>query len=658
MSYKEKPQLKLYKYQNGSFVLQAQIDDYMEVSWENNLYSAGQFTITINFNIPNAHLFEKNLFINFGDNYEFGVITTITDSIGEDGKGSQLRIITGYDARYIFKRRVIRNMNANGFWQMTAKGELCMRHLIADQCGVNAENKRKLPIVNTIPATEDAIGNEYSVSEQFSNLYEVLQTIATQSEIGWRLDFDGTNLTLVIFEGTDRSENIRFDTDYESLKNGEFSDSSESFSNTVYVGGKGQNEDRDIYEGEDLIEGNSPSGLDRFESWDNQSSLTTENEYETEALSMLAQYGQTLELSGNGLAKNPYEYEKEYFVGDTITVAFSGKSAKVQILSVTEHWIWNNYDIQFVFGKPQNNLKDQLQLMLRQIQKASNKSITTESVKWYEIPDDTEMDKSDVTYNTIGFTGATNSDTFQLYLDNERTGAKNYNVYFKNLTGDKIILTTGKEGATDLEMVAGTYVASICVDEEGNITLLSATPSQTVQEGDNNPVTSDAVYQAIQGGSGSGGVPLGTWVAFENDTAPNDTWLQAGATFNRNDYPDLYNILNSTTVPYRYDHSRLDEGNHWQDITGGTILNPLTLNYDGVLDINSPHTALFTVILWDKNGNRLHTWQLNNDAKTSVAGTVNFKKGQKMNISKSSGSWDSNNLFVRYYTHPLFIKAK
>jgi hypothetical protein len=58
-------------------------------------------------------------------------------------------------------------------------------------------------------------------------------------------------------------------------------------------------------------------------------------------------------------------------------------------------------------------------------------------------------------------------------------------------------LTTGKIGASDLDITTGTYVASICVDEEGNITLLSATPSTTVQSGDNNPVTSDAVANAI-----------------------------------------------------------------------------------------------------------------------------------------------------------------
>ena len=53
MNYLEKPFLKLFAYQNNTFVLKAIIDDYAEISFERNLYEAGQFTITINYNIPN-----------------------------------------------------------------------------------------------------------------------------------------------------------------------------------------------------------------------------------------------------------------------------------------------------------------------------------------------------------------------------------------------------------------------------------------------------------------------------------------------------------------------------------------------------------------------------------------------------------------------------
>ena len=499
MSYKEKPQIKLYEYLGSSFVLIAIIDDYNECSFEHNQYSAGQFSISINYNIPNALKFERGLWVQFGnDPYAFGEILNITDSIGEDGKGSQLRIITGFDSRYIFKRRIIKDLNNVENWQMTAKGEICMRNLIKDQCGSGAEVKRQLPITNIIPDVADAIGKSYSVAESFTNLYEVLVTIATQTEIGWRINFNGS-LSLEFYEGTDRHLTVRFDTDYESLSNGEFKDSAEAFANTIYVGGKGTGSDRDIYEGENAIEGLSPSGLDRYESWDNQSSMNTESEYEAEALSMLNQYGQTLQVSGQGLAKCPYEYGKEYNVGDIITIAFSGKSAIVQILSVTEHWAWGAYDLEFSFGKPQPDLNQQMQLILKQIQRASNKSSTTDSVKWYTIPTDTAQPSGDVVYNTIGFIGecASGGSTFTLYLDDEKTGAKTYHVYFKQLAGGNLTLTTGKAGANNLVMPSGTYVAIIYVDTLGNVTMAGATATDVIQSGDTRAVTSGAVSEAL-----------------------------------------------------------------------------------------------------------------------------------------------------------------
>ena len=500
MSYKEKPQIKLYKYENSAFILQAIIDDYQECSFEANRFEAGQFSITINYNIPNALLFQRGLWVQFGnDSYMFGEILNITDSIGADGKGSQIRNITGYDARYIFKRRIIKNLNNVENWNMTAKGELVMRNLIKDQCGSGAEVKRQLPIINAIPSSSSAIGGEYSVAEAFTNLYEVLVTIATQSEIGWRIKFDG-NLTLEFYEGEDRHLTVRFDTDYESLANGEFTDSAESFANAVFVGGKGTGSERDIYEGE--MGSESPAGLDRYEAWDNQSSMTTEDEYEAEALSILSQYGQTLMVSGNGLAKCPYEYGKEYNVGDIITIAFSGKSAVVQILSVIEHWTWGGYDLEFSFGKPQPDLNKQLQLMLRKIQGASNKTNATESVKWYNVANVNSMSASDVTFNTIGFTGTmTANKTFTFYLDDEKTGAKSYNIYVKNLSGNyNLTLTTGRAGKTNYVLKGGVNLTGrILVDDEGNITSQSVTATSVIESGNNQPATSDGVANAIQG---------------------------------------------------------------------------------------------------------------------------------------------------------------
>ena len=70
---------------------------------------------------------------------------------------------------------------------------------------------------NNIPVEENAIGKTYSVSESFSNLYEVCKTIATQSEIGWRIKFENGLLTLEVYAGTDRSQTVQFSTSFDSL---------------------------------------------------------------------------------------------------------------------------------------------------------------------------------------------------------------------------------------------------------------------------------------------------------------------------------------------------------------------------------------------------------------------------------------------------------
>ena len=462
----EKPILKLY---NTDFKLVAIIDDYQQAQIEHNLYSAGVFSISINYNIPNAKFFERGLFIQFGNNArDFCVIQSVENSIDSSGKGSEYIIVSGYDCRYLFKRRIIKNLNSNDTWSMTAKGELCIRSLVADQCGVNAEEKRKLPITNIIPNETNAIGSVYSVSEAYNNLYDVLVTIATQSEIGWAVEFNGTSLNLVVYQGENKSNNVFFSTDFESLANGKYRDSNDNFSNSVYIGGKGTGSEQDIYEGE---VGN-PAGLDRYESFDNQSSMTTEEEYEEKARSILSQYGQTITVSGAGLVKCPYIFREQYDIGDVIKLSFSGKSANTQILSVSESWAKGSYSLNFNFGKPINTLSDQLNIILRKIQNASNKSSATTSVKWYTLPTDTKQNISDVTFDTLGFTGeiASGGSTFTLGFNSERVGAKAYHVYSKQLTGsEKLRLTTGVSGATDLELNGGTYVTIIYVDENGNI---------------------------------------------------------------------------------------------------------------------------------------------------------------------------------------------
>lgn len=662
MAYNTKIQLNLYKYENNAFKRVAVIDDYNEISFSRNFYEAGEFTITINRNIPNAEKFEIGLFVQFGnDKYDIGEINEITNPIASEGKGSQNITISGHDLRYLYKRRVIKNRNANGKWEMTAKGEIVMRSLIADQCGENIEAKRRLPIANVIPNSADAIGKQFSISESFSNLYDVLTTIATQSEIGWRIKFENGTMTLECYPGSDLSDSVFFSTEFDSLQEGEFNETTNSFSNAIYIGGKGQGDERDIYEGED----GSPAGLDRFESWDDQSSLTNEIEYANEATSMLAQYGDIVTVSGTALAKNPYIYKENYNVGDIIKISFSGKSANTRVLSVTEHWSGRGeYAIEFEFGKPMNNLANQLQLMLRQIQRAGDSSSSTDSVRWYTIPTDTEMPKADVTFNTIGFVGDCGAGaTFQLYFDENGTGSKSYHVWFKQLAGGKLTLTTGVAGKQNLEMDSGTYVAIIYVDQEGNVLNQANAVSVNSGEqavGDANTITVDGkTYNVGGGGGGGSGIPLGGWTSFENDTAPNTEWLQAGTTFNSDTYPELFLYLGGNTVPERYDHSRLGD---IETIRQGAGTSTGICNYDGVLYVNARRSSgfgeIYTATITDSQNNKTILRGSADGGNCQSVG-IPVKKGDTYSIWIQTNGSDTTTPFIkaRWYSHPMFIKA-
>lgn len=543
-----KPQLKIYSYINNSFVLQAIIDDYKSCSWNRSKYSAGNFTIEINYNIPNAQLFQKGQFIQFSDDgRDFGFIENISDNVGASGKASQTRTITGYDCRYLFKRRIIKSLNSTDTWTMTDCGELVMRNLIADQCGVNAETKRRLPITNTIG--ESGIGEEYTCSEAYSNLYDTLVTIATQSKIMWKVVFDGEKLVLDFTQGEDKSATVRLDTDYESLANGQFSDSLGSYTNAVYVGGQGYSGSREIYEGESAIDNASPSGFDRFESWDDSSTLTEESEYATEAESVLNQYSQTLMLTGAGLAKCPYVYGEQYDVGDTVTVKFNQIEVTVEIQSVTEYWAKGQYRLDFNFGKPTRTLSSQIELLLSKIQSANAnaKTTTCTAVKYYNVATETEQSADEVTYDTLGFTGAVGTGkTFTLHLSGQ-TGAKTYMVYVKNLTGTgKLILTTGVSGSASLALETGSYCVEVYVDTDGNVSSGTMT-TNTVESGNTNAVTSGAVASAL-----SGYVPASSVVDSVQSGNMNPVTSNAAAGAIKAVFPDytkrelIYNSVSST----------------------------------------------------------------------------------------------------------------
>ena len=144
------------------------------------------------------------------------------------------------------------------------------------------------------------------------------------------------------------------------------------------------------------------------------------------------------------------------------------------------------------------------------------------------------------------------------------------------------------------------------------------------------------------------GLPVGTWISFEKDQAPDNKWIKAGVTFDENLYPALYLFLGTNKVPERFDHSRLG------DIETITLSTTNTeMQYDGELMVSflkSANLQGYSVLVNDVSFTLIDS----GNAQVGTTITIPFKKGDKIRLNVS---YSPNNTSVRYYKHPMFIKA-
>lgn len=142
------------------------------------------------------------------------------------------------------------------------------------------------------------------------------------------------------------------------------------------------------------------------------------------------------------------------------------------------------------------------------------------------------------------------------------------------------------------------------------------------------------------------GLPVGTWISFEKDQAPDNKWIKAGETFDENLYPALYLFLGTNKVPERFDHNRLSA---YENITLPTSsATAITMQYDGTLVYQGDNGGTHYVYI-----NDVQICFDKGSSSDDSALTVSFRKGDVIWVT-TTGNFVSK---VAYYKHPMFIKA-
>lgn len=349
---------------DNSFTTLAIFDSYESAYFTRSLYEPGTFEIQLNYNIPNASLFARDLWVMFGnDNKKIGIITEVSKSEGENGKADQIVTVSGFEAKYILSWRVVVPPFGSANYNITAPIETVYKTLVNSQCVSNSVDTNR-NFTNLTVAADTAVGTYYTLSARYTSLLEELNAVALATDIGYTVYLNTTTKKLVfdIINGIDRSSsqsaNARaiFSISNDTIKTSKITDSNVKYKTYMYVGGQGEGTDRIIKE----IYNTTTSDINRKEMFVDARNLELESSLITKGQQTLSAYSTTLTVDVDPITSSSLVYNTDYNLGDLVTITSLNVTSNVRLTEAKEAWAPASYVISFAYGKPYPELVQQI----------------------------------------------------------------------------------------------------------------------------------------------------------------------------------------------------------------------------------------------------------------------------------------------------------
>lgn len=241
--------------------------------WTRKYFKSGGFELQCALTTQNLNLLAKEniIFKKDGNQIvgEAGVI--LYRNLDQDTEGKEILVLKGGFLTSYLNRRIIWGTEI-----LNVTAEVAMRKLITDN-GINPTNTDRI-IPNLLLNNLNDFTNTVNYQVSYANLLEEIESLATVSELGFKINFDINNKTLIfdVYKGLDRSVNQAvnakciFSKEFENIIEQKYTDSINDYKNLCLVGGMGEGTARKL-----ITIGNS-IGIDRFEVFNDQRSLSNE----------------------------------------------------------------------------------------------------------------------------------------------------------------------------------------------------------------------------------------------------------------------------------------------------------------------------------------------------------------------------------------------
>ena len=345
-----------------------------------NYYECGTFELTINKNKINTDKLKKDnmLIVNKRDDK----ILLIDKVVVSTEKNSKTMKVTGTCIKGVTKRRIVAT---NGYDRISenyaenVQKHYLKKHLVESYYDNIRTPERDISWIKIAPTQNRGIKTVWQA--RLTNLHDEEKHISEDTGLGWYgyLNRKEKCIYFDSLEGTDRTVNqtenpttheylkdftqeqlqqythkqlegiikhpyIIFSEKKKNLLEGKTTDDNSNYKNVGYVAGKGESEDRLI-----TVLGTA-KGFDRREVLIDLNNIEDIDELKTEGQKKLDTYKTIQSIEGKVYQIPNMEWEKDFFLGDLVTLESNGIYEDKRIIQAKEIYEKNNKTVELGFG--------------------------------------------------------------------------------------------------------------------------------------------------------------------------------------------------------------------------------------------------------------------------------------------------------------------
>jgi hypothetical protein len=363
--------------------LLAEIDNYESLLFTRRWHEVGEFELRINRYKRHTELLQRgNLIMLDASRNKIGIIRHREIELDENGKKTENWLVKGIALKGVVAQRITVPPVGDSHDRASGAAETVMKYYVNNHVVNPVDVKRKIDMV--MLANDQQRGSSISWESRFKKLDEELTEISKISGLGWDvfLDFQQKKWIFDVFEGrnltVNQTENppVIFSPQFESLKQLSFVESDYNYKNYGYIAGQGEGEDRRV------VEVGEAEGLSRIETFIDSRDISEQDESgqaltEEQIIAKLRERGQQklseftqdFFLEGQILTNSPFVYEKDYDLGDIVTIQNRewGVTRDARITEIKEIYEPGGFQIEATFGESRPTLIKRIKQELNQI---------------------------------------------------------------------------------------------------------------------------------------------------------------------------------------------------------------------------------------------------------------------------------------------------